>query len=109
MNHIYDVIKRPVVTEKTENAGAADGAMRYAFEVSVGANKHSIREAIERAFGVKVASVNTMIMHGKTKRFGRTLGRRSSWKKAIVTLRPGHRIDLFPEEIEEPEATEEDA
>lgn len=108
MSQVYEIIKRPLVTEKVDPYGAADAAARYAFEVSRSANKHAIRAAVEQAFGVKVASVNTMMMHGKEKRFGRSTGKRPSWKKAIVTLREGHSLDLFADMSFEDDDFEED-
>ena len=83
MKSIYDVIKKPIVTERSmENASAH----RYTFAVDKDANKFEIKEAVEKIFGVKVASVNTMNYDGKEKRMGVHLGRRLAWKKAIVTL-----------------------
>jgi large subunit ribosomal protein L23 len=64
------------------------------FEVARNANKVEIRQAVERVFNVKVADVRTMSMQGKWKRMGRFEGQRSDWKKAIVTLAPGHKIEL---------------
>jgi large subunit ribosomal protein L23 len=101
VSSVFDIIKRPVVTEKT-SSDAMTG--RAAFEVSMSANKHQIRTAVEKLFGVSVKSVNTMIMAGKPKRFGRTMGRRSAWKKAIVTLGDGETIEISP--IEEPASEE---
>ncbi len=90
---IYNVLKRPVVTEKTsENRESAN---QYAFEVAVDANKIQIRKAVEEIFGVRVTNVQTMNMRGKVKRFRRGLGKRNNWKKAIVTVRDGEMIDLF--------------
>ena len=66
-----------------------------AFEVDRKANKIEIRQAVERAFGVHVTNVRTMNMQGKRKRVGRYSGRRSHWKKAVVTLAPGDHIDFF--------------
>lgn len=91
MSTLYDIIKRPVITEKTTAAPAGT----YVFEVTMDANKHVIREAVEKLFGVKVTSVNTMVLAGKRKRFGRTTGKRSNRKKAVVTLADGHTIDFF--------------
>ena len=80
----YDVIIRPVITERSM-AGAAD--KKYVFEVAPSAGKVEIRKAVEEVFGVKVAKVNTLNMYGKEKRTGRyPAGRRPSWKKAMVTL-----------------------
>lgn len=97
MSRIYDIIKRPIITEKTTAAGMPH---RVAFEVSIDANKHQIREAVESLFEVNVVRVNTLIMRGKPKRFGRTLGRRSNWKKAVVTLKEGQTIDFYMGEDE---------
>ncbi len=87
-----DIIRRPVVTERSMNEMAES---KYTFEVALGANKTHIKQAIEDIFKVKVASVNTMRMHGKTRRQGRTQGRLPDWKKAIVTLEEGQKIAFF--------------
>ncbi len=89
----YDIIKRPLVTEKSNIQ--KETANQLTFEVDRGANRIEIRRAIEQIFNVKVASVQTMQVTGKVKRRGRILGKRRDWKKAIVTLRPGERIDFF--------------
>ena len=68
---------------------------KYTFRVSLKATKVQIRQAVEQIFKVKVQSVNTMRYEGKLKRMGRSEGRRSDWKKAIVTLKPGESIELF--------------
>lgn len=91
--HAYDVLIRPVITEKTN--GLMDDN-KYAFEVAQNANKIQIREAIELIFEVSVLKVNTMIMPAKRGRRGRKYYRRTSqWKKAIVTLEDGDTIQLF--------------
>lgn len=93
MKDPYEVIKRPLVTEKSI-AGAEQG--KYTFEVSRDANKIDIASAVERVFNVKVNSVNTMTVKGKKKRLGRyPEGKTADWKKAIVTLQPGHKIEVF--------------
>ena len=80
----YDIIKRPIITE--QSMGETENR-RYTFEVERGANKIEIAKAVEEIFGVKVAKVNTLNMQGKRKRLGaRPEGRRSAWKKAMVTL-----------------------
>jgi large subunit ribosomal protein L23 len=79
----YDVLIRPIITEKSVKL-AQDKA--YTFKVSKNANKYQIKDAVEKVFDVKVAKVNTMNISGKPKRQGRTQGRTSSWKKAIVTV-----------------------
>ena len=89
---IYDVVRRPVITEKSTML-AEDG--RYTFEVAADATKTRVKEAVETAFGVKVAQVNVMSVHGKRKRFGPRLKAKRSWRKAVVTLVKGERIELF--------------
>lgn len=93
MSTMYGIIKRPIVTEKTT---AADGN-QVVFEVALDANKHTVRNAVEQLFDVKVTRVNTCIMQGKRKRFGQHFGKRSNWKKAVVTLREGDSIDFYGE------------
>ena len=90
MSNLYTLIKRVHVTEKSTSAGD----LAYTFRVQPDAGKHEIRDAIEKLFSVKVARINTSVMPGKPKRFGRNSGRRSAWKKALVTLRPGFSIDF---------------
>ena len=89
----YDIIIRPVVTEKTNIQ--KEVANQVTFEVDRKANRIEVRRAIERIFNVRVANVRTMQVRGKFKRRGRVLGKRRDWKKAIVTLRPGERIEFF--------------
>ena len=84
MKNIYDIIRRPVITEQSMEAVADK---KYVFMVDVNANKTQIKEAVELAFGVKVAKVNTIRMQGKVKRNGAyPAGKRADYKKAIVTL-----------------------
>ncbi|MCA9829674.1 MAG: 50S ribosomal protein L23 [Dehalococcoidia bacterium] len=90
--HPYAVLLRPLVTEKTTVLTALD---KYVFEVDARANKAQIREAVEIAFSVRVVDVNTMMMKGKPRRFGRKVVNRPDWKKAVVTLVAGDKIDLF--------------
>lgn len=90
--HPLQVLKRPVVTEKTTMLSAAG---QYVFEVDPRANKPQIAEAVEKAFEVSVLKVRTMTVRGKVKRFGRRVSRQPSWKKAIVTLSPGDQIQYF--------------
>jgi large subunit ribosomal protein L23 len=89
----YEIIKRPLNTEKTNIQ--KEVANQVTFEVDRRANRIEIKRAIETAFQVKVAGVKTMQIKGKTKRRGRFVGKRRNWKKAIVTLLPGERIDFF--------------
>jgi len=89
----YDIIKSPLITEKTTIQKEASN--QVSFKVSRKANRVEIRRAIENIFNVKVAGVRTMQVKGKTKQRGRIIGKRKDWKKAIVTLIPGERIDFF--------------
>ena len=89
----YEIIRRPLITEKTNIQ--KEIANQLTFEVDRRANRIEIKRAIETAFKVRVASVQTMQVKGKVKRRGRTIGQRRDWKKAIVTLMPGERIDFF--------------
>lgn len=92
--HLYDVIRRPVITEKSNIM--SDESNQYVFEVAPNANKIQIREAIEIIFDVTVTKVNTMVMPAKRGRRGRNWYVRSrQWKKAIVTLAPDDKIELF--------------
>ncbi|MEN9724119.1 MAG: hypothetical protein RJB38_2105 [Pseudomonadota bacterium] len=93
MRSIYDVVKRPIVSEKSN--GQIEVARRYAFEVAVQANKAEIKDAVQKLFNVRVQDVRTMIVHGKLKRVGRFEVKRSNWKKALVTLAEGQKIDFF--------------
>ena len=93
MKSCYDIVIRPVLTEKSYD-GMAD--KKYAFEVAIDATKVEIKQAIEKIFDVKVASVNTMRIEGKMKRQGRTMGRRPERKKAYVTLKEDSKtIEFF--------------
>jgi len=87
----YDVIRRPIITEKATMA-SENGAV--VFEVAIDANKPQIKEAVEGLFNVKVKAVNTTITKGKTKRFKGQLGKRKDVKKAYVTLAEGNTIDV---------------
>lgn len=89
----HDVIKRPVITEKTNIQKEVHN--RITFEVDRQANRVEIKQAVESIFKVNVAAVKTMQIKGKRKTRGRIVGRRRNWKKAIVTLMPGERIDFF--------------
>ena len=92
--HLYDVIRRPVITEKSNEM--VDAANQYVFDVHQKANKMQVREAVEFIFDVKVKRVNTMVMPAKRGRRGRSwYVRKKQWKKAVVTLEPGESIKLF--------------
>ena len=87
----YDVIRKPIITEKATMASEAGAVV---FEVAIDSNKPQIKEAVEALFGVKVKAVNTTIPKGKTKRFRGMMGRRKDVKKAYVTLEDGNTIDV---------------
>ena len=89
--HHYDVIRRPVITEKSTLIGEFN---QYVFEVAMDADKKSIKEAVEALFKVEVTKVNTLVQKGKTKRFRGHLGRRVDTKRAIVTLKDGIEFDV---------------
>ena len=90
--HLYEVLRRPLITEKNT---ALQAQNKYVFEVADGANKPQIKQAVEKAFKVKVSAVNVVSIPGKTRRVGRRLVLTQPWKKAIVTLRPGEKIEFF--------------
>jgi large subunit ribosomal protein L23 len=87
------VLRRPLLTEKATIAREA--RHEYAFEVAMDANKMQIKSAVESRFNVKVRDVRTIVVAGKRRRMGAHEGRRSNWKKALVTLREGQTIDLY--------------
>ncbi len=89
----YEVVVRPVITEKSSAAFQERG--EYTFQVHPQASKPQIRQAIESLFGVKVTGVWTSQVRGKERRVGQNVGRRPAWKKAIVTLRDGDSIAVF--------------
>ena len=106
MREAQSIIKRPLLTEKSsrlrETGGAADRhaegdtyAQQVVFEVARDANKIEIRSAVQSLFKVTVTAVRTSVVRGKQKRVGRFSGRRPSWKKAFVTLKPGDNIEFF--------------
>ena len=86
------VLLRPLMTEKSMRQ--KDELNTVTFQVAAGANKVEIRQAVEKVFNVKVSSVRTQSREGKWKRMGRFEGRRPDWKKAVVSLAPGHKIEL---------------
>ena len=88
---LYDVIRRPLITEKSTRASEQSAVV---FEVAMSADKPLIRRAVETLFSVKVKAVNTSITRGKTKRFRGRPGRKKDVKKAYVTLEEGHSIDV---------------
>ena len=90
--HLYEVVRRPLITEK---ATLLKEQSRYAFEVAKEANKPQIKEAVQAAFKVNVVKVNVMRVPGKMRRIGRRYVLTPSWKKAVVTLEPGQKIEFF--------------
>lgn len=90
---LHQIIKKALITEKSTIA--RDAANQYNFEVHVNANKIEVGRAVEKIFKVKVMNVRVMNVTGKRKRTGRITGQRRSWKKAIVTLAPGNRIEAM--------------
>ncbi len=95
--NMYQVLKRPILTEKSDYQRDEN---QYVFEVDRQANKHQIKEAVETIFDVEVLAVNTMVMKPKRRRLGRkTITTRPAWKRAVVTLAAGERIQEFFEGI----------
>ncbi len=87
-----DILKRPIVTEKSTDLMAEN---KYTFEVDLRASKMQVKTAVEEIFNVEVEKVNTARVKGKLRRMGRHEGYTSDWKKAVVTLKPGHTIEVF--------------
>ena len=90
--HLYEVLRRPLITEKSTDLQAQN---KYVFEIADEANKPLVKQAIEKAFRVRVTGVNVVTVPGKTRRVGRRQVQTRSWKKAIVTLGPGNKIEFF--------------
>jgi large subunit ribosomal protein L23 len=93
MKESRQVVLRPLVTEKA--TALKDDRNQVSFQVALDANKVDIRRAVETIFKVKVTDVRTQVVYGKEKRMGRFVGRRPSWKKAVVQLAPDNKIELF--------------
>ena len=91
--NVYDVIKAPIMSEKT--LSKKEEINQFAFEVDPRVNKIQIKESVEKSFNVSVLQVRTMNVRGKKKRLGRHQGRKSNWKKALVTLKKGETIEFF--------------
>lgn len=89
---LANIISAPIISEKSSNV--ADQSNQFVFKVQKSATKLQIKNAVELMFAVKVESVRVLNVKGKIKRFGRTLGKRSDWKKAYVKLQSGHNIEL---------------
>jgi len=90
---LKDTLVRPIITEKTTTFLGNDRT--YAFEVGLSSNKRQVKRAIENFYGVQVDTVRTLVVRGKSKRFGRHYGKRRNWKKAYVTLADGHSINIY--------------
>jgi large subunit ribosomal protein L23 len=90
--NLYQVLRRPLITEKSTFL-QAEG--KYAFEVANQANKTQIKQAVEKAFDVEVTTINVMTVPGKRRRVGRRILPAHPWKKAVVTLKPGDKIEFF--------------
>lgn len=88
-----EIIKRPLLTEKGTAMGEAGN--KVLFEVELHSNKIEIRKAVEKIYNVKVTAVHTQVVRGKVKRMGRNVGKRTNWKRAVVTLAEGSAIDFF--------------
>jgi large subunit ribosomal protein L23 len=93
MKYLHDLIRTPLITEKTTSQKALNNSVT--FKVDIKATKEQIKRAVEKVFSVKVLEVHTIKILGKNKRLGRFLGKRADWKKAIVTLKPGDKIEYF--------------
>ncbi|MCK5696441.1 MAG: 50S ribosomal protein L23 [Desulfobacula sp.] len=89
----YDIIRGPLVTEKTTLQKELNN--QVTFKVDKRANRVEIKDAVEKNFNTKVKQVRTVQVKGKVKQRGRIIGKRKDWKKAIITLMPGQRIDFF--------------
>jgi large subunit ribosomal protein L23 len=90
--NVYEVLRRPLVTEKVSRLSALN---KYAFEVDKKASKEQIKQAVEKAFKVGVIDVNIINIHGETKRAGKREVTAPSWKKAVVTLKEGDKLQFF--------------
>ncbi len=93
----HEIIRRPIITEK--GLGVKENQQTAVFEVARNASKTQIKEAVQKAFKVKVAEVRTAIYHGKTRRRGRSEGQRPDWKKAYVKLAPGEKMMEYAENL----------
>ena len=93
---VFKVLLAPLISEKATMV--AEQGNQFVFKVAKDATKPEIRKAVEQLWGVKVKSVSTAVVKGKNKRFGRNMGKRSDWKKAYISLQPGHDIDLMSAE-----------
>ena len=90
--HPYEVLRRPIISEKNT---ALQEQNKYVFEVAQEANKYQVKQAVEKAFKVRVVAVNMITVPGKTRRVGRRQVKTSPWKKAVVSLETGQKIEFF--------------
>ena len=90
--HLSEVLRRPLITEKSTNLQTWN---KYVFAIAEGANKLMVKQAVEKAFKVRVTGVNVVVVPGKTRRVGRRHVSTPPWKKAIVTLQAGDKIEFF--------------
>ena len=93
MIRIFEVLKLPVITEKSTHV--KENLLTLTFKVARDANKIDVRRAVQELFKVTVTDVRTLVVRGKEKKVGRFIGRRPAWKKAFVTLKPGDNIEFF--------------
>jgi len=93
MSGVYNVLKRPLLTEK--GTDQKEALNKYFFEIDRSANKIQVKKAVEKIFSVKVDAVHTMNVKGKATRVGRSFGKRADWKKAVVTLKAGEKIEII--------------
>ncbi|MBU0477976.1 50S ribosomal protein L23 [bacterium] len=93
MKSIYEIIKGPLITEKSTDIGEKQN--KYVFKVGCNANKIEIRNAIEKIFNVKIEKVNTIKLQGKKKRVRKVEGKTPDWKKAVITLKEGNKIEFI--------------
>ncbi len=96
MTQAHEIIVGPMITERASTLG--ERFNQFVFRVAPTANKHQIRDAVESIYGVNVKRIHTMIVPGKLKRRGASIGKRPNWKKAVVTLKEGDTIDFFATE-----------
>lgn len=93
MSSLHDIILKPIISEKS--AATTEIANRYTFAVALAATKDHVRDAVQKLFGVRVLGVRTMVVPGKVKRFGRGYKKKPAWKKAIVSVQAGQKIEFF--------------
>ena len=95
MKSSYQILDRPIITERANILSESKKNPQYVLKVNIDANKIEIKRAIEAAYNVKVSTINTVVVKGKLKRQGRNQGHRSDYKKAFVTLEKGQKLELI--------------